>query len=126
MTTKAITRLLLGCAAALALGACSNPEKIPATADVAVSKNAVDSAASSGAAELAPAELTAARDKMQRASAALAAKDYATARDLAQAASADAKLAQSKANSAKATSATNQLVQDIRVLVEEVERASKP
>jgi hypothetical protein len=126
MTTKAITHLLLGCAAALALSACSNPDKVPATADVAVSKNAVDSAASSGAAEFAPAELTAARDKMQRASAALAAKDYSTARDLAQAAQADAKLAQSKANTAKATNATNQLFQDIKVLVEEVERASKP
>jgi Skp family chaperone for outer membrane proteins len=107
---------LLGCAS----------EKTPATADVAVSRNAVDSATAAGAAELAPAELGSARDKMQRASTALAAKDYATARDLANQASADAKLAQSKANSAKATAAANALQEDIRVLREEVERANKP
>ena len=126
MNKHTITRLLLGGAAALALAGCSNPDKVPATADVAVSKNAVESAASSGAAELAPAELAAARDKMQRASAALAAKDYDTARDLAQQAQADAKLAQSKAVTAKSTEATRKLVDDIRVLVEEVERANKP
>ncbi|MES2127978.1 MAG: DUF4398 domain-containing protein [Pseudomonadota bacterium] len=108
--------VMLGCAS----------QKTPATADVAVSRNAVDSAASSGAAELAPAEMTSARDKMQRASTALAAKDYATARELANQASADAKLAQSKANSAKATAAADALQEDIRVLREEVERANKP
>ncbi|HEU4852825.1 MAG TPA: DUF4398 domain-containing protein [Telluria sp.] len=108
--------------AVLALAGCASKEKAPATADVAVSKNALESAASAGAAEHAPAEMMAARDKMQRASAALAAKDYDTARDLAQQASADAKLAQSKANSAKATAAANALQEDIRVLREEVDR----
>lgn len=109
-------------AALLALAGCASKEKAPATADVAVSKNAVESAASSGGSDYAPAEMMAARDKMQRASAALAAKDYDTARDLAQQASADAKLAQSKANSAKATAAANALQEDIRVLREEVDR----
>ncbi|MFD2365906.1 DUF4398 domain-containing protein [Pseudoduganella sp. GCM10020061] len=113
---------VLAAAAVLALAGCASKEKAPATADVAVSKNAVETAASSGASELAPAEMMAARDKMQRASAALAAKDYDTARDLAQQAAADAKLAQSKANSAKATAAANALQEDIRVLREEVER----
>jgi hypothetical protein len=107
---------LLGCAS----------ERTPATVDVAVSRNAVESATAAGAAELAPAELASARDKMQRASAALAARDYATARDLATQASADAKLAQSKAGSAKATAAANALQDDIRVLRDEVERANKP
>ena len=113
---------VVAAAAVLALAGCASKEKAPATADVAVSKNAVESAVSSGASELAPAEMMAARDKMQRASAALAAKDYETARDLAQQAAADAKLAQSKANSAKATAAANALQEDIRVLREEVER----
>jgi hypothetical protein len=91
---------------------------------VAVSRNAVENAVSAGAAELAPAEITAARDKMMRANQALAAKDYKVARELAIQAQADAKLAQSKANSAKATAASNALNEDLRVLREEVERAN--
>jgi hypothetical protein len=114
-----------GAAMVLSLAACSSPQKAPATADVAVSKNAVENAVSAGAADLAPAEINAARDKMMRANAALAAKDYTLARDLATQAQADAKLAQSKANSAKATAAANALDADLRVLQQEVERAGK-
>jgi Skp family chaperone for outer membrane proteins len=106
----------------LALTACSSSQKAPAAADVAVSKAAVESAVSAGASELAPEEITAARAKMLRASQALAAKDYALARDLATQAQADARLAQSKANSAKATAAANALHEDLRVLREEVDR----
>jgi hypothetical protein len=116
----------LACAAlALGLAACAS-EKTPAVADVAVSKNAVANAQTAGAAELAPIELANARDKMQRASAALAAKDYGTARDLAQQAQADAQLAVSKANSARATEQVNALQKDLSVLREEVDRASEP
>ena len=114
------------CAAALvALSACSSPRKAPAAADVAVSKNAVENAVSAGAADLAPAEINLAREKMMRANAALAAKDYALARDLATQAQADAKLAQSKANSAKAQAASAALDADVRALRNEVERANK-
>ena len=126
MDTKSMNLLLrVGAAAAvLSLAACASPEKTPATAAVAVSHNAVENAVSAGAPELAPAEITAARDKMMRANQALAAKDYRTASDLAQQAQADAKLAQSKASSAKATEAANALQEDIRVLREELERAN--
>ncbi|WP_026354325.1 DUF4398 domain-containing protein [Massilia niastensis] len=122
--THPMTQLArLGCTAAvLALTACASPQKAPATADVAVSRNAVENAVSAGAAELAPEEITAARSKMMRANQALAAKDYKLARELAIQAQADAKLAQSKANSAKATAASNQLNEDLRVLREEVDR----
>jgi hypothetical protein len=122
--TQAAKALCL--AAMLALAACSSTQKAPATADVAVSRNAVENAVSAGAAELAPAEITAARAKMMQANQALAAKDYKLARDLAGQAQADAKLAQSKANSSKATAAANALNEDLRVLREEVERANKP
>jgi hypothetical protein len=61
---------------------------------------------------------------MMRANQALAAKDYKTAQDLATQASADAQLAQSKANSAKATSAADELQQNIRMLRDEVNRAN--
>ncbi len=113
-------------AGALVLAGCASPQKAPATADVAVSRNAVENAVSAGAAELAPAEITAARDKMIRANQALAAKDYKLARELAIQAQADAKLAQSKASSAKSTAAANALDADLRVLREEVERANAP
>lgn len=99
--------------------------KTPATADVAVSNAAVSDAAGSGAAEFAPVEMQAARDKMARANKALADKDYALARDLANAAQADAKLAQSKANSAKAQTAADAIQNDLRVLREEINRAGK-
>lgn len=112
----------LGSAAVLlALAACAS-QKTPAVADVAVSRSAVESATSAGAAELAPDEMQSARDKLMRANQALAAKDYRTAQDLATQASADAKLAQSKANSAKATNAANELQESIRVLREELQR----
>ena len=111
-------------AALLTLAACASPEKTPATAAVAVSHNAVDNAVSSGAPALAPVELSSAREKMMRANQALAAKDYKTARALAIEAQADAKLAQSKADSAKATSAANQLDADVRALREQVDRAN--
>ena len=122
-----MSRLLKSVAAAagvLVLAACASEQKAPATADVAVSRNAVENAVSAGAAELAPAEITVARDKMIRANQALAAKDYKLARELAIQAQADAKLAQSKANSAKATAASNALNEDLRVLREEVDRAN--
>ncbi|MFL6658853.1 MAG: DUF4398 domain-containing protein [Massilia sp.] len=125
MSTKTNNKLksLLCAAALLSLAACAS-QKTPATADVAVSKNAVENAVSAGAADLAPAEINAARDKMMRANAALANKDYTLARDLAAQAQADAKLAQSKANSAKATEAANALDADIRALRTEVDRAN--
>ncbi|NHZ42012.1 MULTISPECIES: DUF4398 domain-containing protein [Massilia] len=115
------------CAAlVMTLVACASSQKAPATADVAVSKNAVENAVSAGAADLAPEEINAARTKMMQANQALAAKDYKLARELATQAQADAKLAQSKANSAKATTAANALQDDLRVLREEVDRANKP
>ncbi|QOY95984.1 DUF4398 domain-containing protein [Massilia sp. UMI-21] len=125
-----LTRLLKSLATASAvagvmvLAGCASPQKAPATADVAVSRNAVENAVSAGAAELAPEEITAARDKMTRANAALAAKDYKLARELAIQAQADAKLAQSKARSAKATAASQALDEDLRVLRQEVDRAN--
>jgi len=115
-----ITPALLG----LALLAGCASQKAPATADVAVSRAAVESAVSAGGADAAPAEMLSARAKVQEANQALAAKDYERARDLAMQAQADAKLAQSKAGSAKATAAADALQENIRVLREELERAN--
>ncbi len=122
MTTNSTRWLtaLFSAAAMLAVG-CSSM-KTPATADVAVSKAAVDNAAGAGGVQYAPVEMTAAREKMVLANKAMADKDYPLARDLAAQAQADAKLAQSKANSAKAQAAADALQEDIRVLRIELER----
>lgn len=124
MDPKQSIKALAGMALVAALAACSSPQKAPATADVAVSRNAVENAVSAGAAELAPMEITSAREKMLKANQALAAKDYKLARELAVQAEADAKLAQSKANSAKATAASNALNEELRALRQEVDRAN--
>jgi hypothetical protein len=96
--------------------------KTPATADVAVSKAAVDNAAGAGGAQYAPVEMNAAREKLALANKAMLAKDYKEARELANQAQADAKLAQSKASSVKAQAAADVLQEDIRVLREELDR----
>lgn len=112
-------------AAALALLVGCSSMKTPATADVAVSKAAVDSAAGAGGAEFAPLEMASAREKMAAAQKAMANKDYKLAAVLANEAQADAKLAQGKANSAKSQAAADAMQDSVRVLREELDRASK-
>jgi len=112
-------------AAALALLVGCSSMKTPATADVAVSKAAVDSAAGAGGAEFAPTEMASAREKMAAAQKAMANKDYKLAAVLANQAQADAQLAQGKANSAKSQAAADALQDSVRVLREELDRASK-
>lgn len=113
------------CAAAVLMSAGCSSLKTPATASVAVSKAAVDNASVAGGAEFAPVEMNSAREKMALANKAMTAKNYKLAGDLAAQAQADAKLAQGKANSAKAQTAADALQDDIRVLREELDRASK-
>lgn len=110
-------------AAALALSACQSSMKAPATAEVAVSQAAVESATQADGTEFAPGEMRAAREKLALAKAALAAKDYKSATDYAAQAEADAKLAQAKANSAKSQAVADTLQENIRVLRVELDRA---
>ncbi len=114
--------VLLGSSMLLVVG-CSSL-KTPATADVAVSKAAVDNAANADGVQYAPAEMASAREKLAQANKAMAAKNYKLAIDLANQAQADAKLAQSMANSTKAQAAATALQDDIRVLREELNRAA--
>jgi hypothetical protein len=118
-------RLVALAGAAMVLVAGCSSMKTPATASVAVSNAAVENAAGAGGAEYAPVEMNAAREKMAMANQAIAAKDYQRASDLAIQAQADANLAQSKANSAKAQTAANALQDDLRVLREELARSGK-
>ncbi|KAB2913479.1 MAG: DUF4398 domain-containing protein [Dechloromonas sp.] len=125
MNLRPWAALTMLCAAAvLGTNGCSSL-KTPATADVAVSKAAVDNAASADGAEYAPVEMRLAREKLGLANKALAAKDYELASQLAKESRADARLAQGKANSAKAQAAANALDSDIRVLDEELQRIRK-
>lgn len=117
--------MLTFCAAALILTVGCSSLKTPATADVAVSKAAVENAAGAGGPQFAPMEMAAAREKLARANKAMADKDYKLAVDLAAQAQADAKLAQGKANSAKAQAAADALQDDINVLRSELERNNK-
>ena len=122
MTTNTRNGLAFLSVAALVLTVGCTSLKTPATADVAVSKAAVDNAAGAGGAQYAPVEMNAAREKLALANKAMLAKDYKEARELANQAQADAKLAQSKASSVKAQAAADVLQEDIRVLREELDR----
>ncbi len=124
MTNNLRISFITICSAVAVLIAGCSSMKTPATADVAVSKAAVDNAASAGAAEYAPLEMTSAREKMALANKAMTDKDYKLASELASQAQADAKLAQSKASSAKARAAADALQDDIRVLREELNRSN--
>lgn len=121
----AIRSLMLAIAAALAMSGCASHMQAPATASVAVSQAAVDSAVGAGGAEFAPVEMQSARDKLMQAQKAMASKDYDRANDLALQAQADAKLAQGKANSEKARKVADALQTDIHVLREELARNTK-
>jgi hypothetical protein len=116
--------MILGGTSVMLLAACSSM-KTPATADVAVSKAAVENASTAGGTEYAPAEMQSAREKLALANKAMAAKNYKEAAELANQAQADAKLAQSKANSAKAQANADALQSDIRAMREELDRANK-
>ena len=122
MTPTKTTLLAAACSLALTLTLGCSSLKTPATAEVAVSKAAVENAASADGIQFAPIEMNSAREKLAQANQAMASKDYKRAMDLASLAQADAKLAQGKANSAKAQAAADALQEDIRVLREELAR----
>jgi 3-hydroxyisobutyrate dehydrogenase-like beta-hydroxyacid dehydrogenase len=111
---------MLAAASALALlGACASTP--PPIEQLAVGKAAVEKASGPAAAE-APAELAAARDKINRANIAYANKDYQYARQLAEQAEADASLAEAQARSVRASTALGEVRESIRQLREEMAR----
>ena len=112
----------IGCAAVLIAGCASVP---PPTEQMAVSKSAIANAVSAGGSEYAPVEMRAAQEKMDRANRAMAKEEFEDARRLAEAAQADARLAEKKAESAKAQKAASVTQDDIRVLREEMNRKTK-
>jgi Domain of unknown function (DUF4398) len=112
----------IGFAAVVIAGCASIP---PPTEQMAVSKSALANAVSAGGSEYAPVEMRTAQEKMDRANRAMDKEDYENARWLAEEAQADARLAEKKAQSAKAQKAVSVMQDDIRVLREEINRKSK-
>ena len=112
----------ISCVAIVVAGCASVP---PPTEQMAVSKLAIANAVSAGGSEYAAVEMRSAQEKMDRANRAMAKEDYENARWLAEQAQADARLAEKKAESAKAQKAANVMQEDIRVLREEINRKSK-
>ena len=112
--------------AATALGAAafiSACASVPApTEQIAVSKVAIANAVSAGGSEYAPDDMRHAQDKMDRANQAMQKEDYDNARRLAEEAQVDARLAEKKAQSAKAQKAALVMHDDNRALREEINR----
>lgn len=114
----------LSLVAALWLAACASSVP-PPDARIAVATAAVAHAAAAGGTEYAPAEMRMARDKLQRATVAITARENASADALAEQAQLDALLAEAKAESAKARKAAVALQDSSRVLKEELDRKAQ-
>jgi len=89
---------------------------------MAAARSTIDNAIATGAADAAPIELRSAQEKLDRANAAMAAKDYVLARRWAEEAQADAKLALLKDRSIKSERAAQQVNESVRVMTDELNR----
>jgi hypothetical protein len=107
----------------LLLAACASTP--PPTEQLAVARAALTHAAGAGASEAAPAEMASARQKLDRASAALVAKDNDLALSLSQQAQVDAQLAEAKAHARKAGQAATAMNDANRALAEELARKTQ-
>jgi hypothetical protein len=103
----------------LMAGCASTP---PPIAQMAVARAAVGDANKAGANELAPVQLQSAKDKMAAAETAMTAKNYVLAKNMAEQAEVDAKLARATAHSVKAQKAADAVQEDSRVLRKEISR----
>lgn len=106
--------------AVLVLPGCASTGDMPRE-QMAVARAAVDRASGPSAAE-APVEVSQAREKLERANAAVARKDYDDARRLAEKAEADANLAEAKSHSVRSDRALVAVREGIRQLREELSR----
>ncbi len=114
----ALTMTLLVASIAVLSACASTP---PPTAQIAVARASVERATGPAAAE-APLEMAAAREKLNRANAAMAAKDYALAKRLSEEAEADATLAEARSRSVRSGRALTEVRDGVRMLREEMAR----
>lgn len=108
----------------LALAGCaSGPDTPRPMSSVSEAKAAVQFAERVDAPQLATTDYNRARDKLDRAQAAMNREDYASAKRLAEQAEADAELAEVRARNQKTQRAVNELQRSIDTLRVELERA---
>ena len=117
------TRIGIVFATAVLMAACASTP--PPIVQMAVSRAAVSDANRAGANELAPVQLKSATDKMASAETAMTAKNYEVAKNQAEQAEVDAKLAEATARSVKAQKAADAVQEDSRVLRKEIDRKTK-
>ena len=121
MPTHSLLRTCVALLAAATLAACSSTP--PPNEEMAVSRTTLPRvSAAPNVATDAPVELQRARDKWVQAEKAMTDKDYVQARRLATEASADARLAESKADAATSAASLQQVQDGLRVLDEEINR----
>lgn len=121
-TTKTCRTLLLAGLSILITGCASTPAP---TAQLAVSKAAVMNASNADTNQYAPLELRSAREKLIRAEQAMDARNYELAEQLATEAAVDARLAESKTQSAKAQKAAQDSQEATGVLRDEINRKAQ-
>ncbi|MFT3859563.1 MAG: DUF4398 domain-containing protein [Aquabacterium sp.] len=109
-----IRSALAGACAVAALAGCSSPP-VPRE-QLAVGKASVEAAQTAGAAELAPVELTRAREKLAQAQIALRERNLDAARILAEQADADAQVARARANAERSRRAADEVSASLRTL----------
>ena len=114
----------MACAALAAAAACATTP-IP-NEKIAVAKASVQRAEQSGAPELAPVEMAAAREKLARAEHAAAARDAVPANLLAEQANVDARLAEATAQQQRAHKAAMEFDTSMQALRNESLRNSQP
>ena len=112
---------VLAVASIAVISACASTP--PPTAQMAVARASVDRATGPAAAE-APIEMATAREKLNRANTAMAAKDYPLAKRLAEEAEADATLAEARSRSLRSARALTEVRDGIRMLREEIGRSA--
>ena len=105
----------------LSLAGCASTGDMPRE-EMAVARAAVDRAAGPAGAD-APVEVSQAREKLERATAAVARKDYDMARRLAEQAEVDANLAEAKSHSVRSDRALAEVREGIRQLRAEIARS---
>ena len=116
-SARSIKGAAAGAVLMLALAACAS-SPIP-NEKIAVAKASVQRAEQSGAQELAPVELSTARDKLQRAEKAAADHDAQPATMLAEQADVDARLAEATAQQHRSHKARTELEASLRALREQ-------
>jgi len=112
--------------AALALGCAACASTPVPNEKIAVAKASLQRAEQSGAPELAPVEMAAARDKLSRAEKAAADRNGDSAAQLADQANADAQLAEATAQQKHSAKAAAELDASLQALRNESQRNSQP